>query len=187
MPDLQVIDADKISDFAPYCDGVQALWSPHTGIVDYQMVTNSYLFDFKKHGGNVHRNFKVNEFTEDAADNEYPILLKAADNSNCEHSEIHAKYVLTCGGLQSDKLAKLTGCLPSPRIIPFRGEYLLLAPEKCHFIRCNVYPVPDPKFPFLGVHFHAANGWQRLGGSECCACAVSRGLQMVAMQSARNY
>lgn len=64
-----------------------------------------------------------------------------------------AKYVLTCGGLQSDKLAELTGCPRDPRIIPFRGEYLLLNPKKCHMVRGNIYPVPDPRFPFLGVHF----------------------------------
>lgn len=63
------------------------------------------------------------------------------------------KYVLTCGGLHSDRLAEMTGCPSSPRIVPFRGEYLLLRREKCHLIKGNIYPVPDPRFPFLGVHF----------------------------------
>ena len=63
------------------------------------------------------------------------------------------KYVLTCGGLHSDRLAVMTGCDLSPRIVPFRGEYLLLNENKRHLCTTNIYPVPDPRFPFLGVHF----------------------------------
>lgn len=70
---------------------------------------------------------------------------------------------MTCGGLQSDKLAELTGCPKDPRIIPFRGEYLLLNPNKCHMVKGNIYPVPDPRFPFLGVHFTP-----RMDGSVWC-------------------
>ena len=66
---------------------------------------------------------------------------------------IHCKYVLTCGGLYSDRLATLSGCSPLPKIVPFRGEYLKLKPEKTYLVRGNIYPVPDPAFPFLGVHF----------------------------------
>ena len=60
---------------------------------------------------------------------------------------------MTCAGLQSDRVAALTGCSSEPKIVPFRGEYLLLNPEKAKLIRGNIYPVPDPAFPFLGVHF----------------------------------
>ena len=66
---------------------------------------------------------------------------------------IRARYVLTCGGLQSDILAELSGCSREPRIIPIRGEYLLLNSEKNYLVKGNIYPVPDPRFPFLGVHF----------------------------------
>ncbi len=66
---------------------------------------------------------------------------------------IEADYVLTCAGLQSDRVAGLTGCSSEPKIVPFRGEYLLLAPDKAKLIKGNIYPVPDPAFPFLGVHF----------------------------------
>jgi len=69
------------------------------------------------------------------------------------HPAVRARYVLTCGGLQADRLAVLSGCAPEPRVVPFRGEYLLLRPEKTHLVRGNIYPVPNPKFPFLGVHF----------------------------------
>ena len=66
---------------------------------------------------------------------------------------LECDYVLTCTGLYSDRVAAMTGCPPEPKIVPFRGEYLLLSPEKSKLIRGNIYPVPDPAFPFLGVHF----------------------------------
>jgi 2-hydroxyglutarate dehydrogenase len=70
------------------------------------------------------------------------------------HEEIvRAKYVIACAGLHSDRIAVKSGCNPLPKIVPFRGEYLLLKPEKRNLVRGNIYPVPDPKFPFLGVHF----------------------------------
>lgn len=155
MPDLKVIDADKITEIEPYCSGVKALWSPHTGIVDYKNVTANFARDFTYAGGEIHLGFEVNDFRENSAEsNEHPIVIRAANTGNlATNDEIHTKYVLTCGGLHSDKLAELTGCSPAPRIIPFRGEYLLLSEEKAKLIRGNVYPVPDPKFPFLGVHF----------------------------------
>lgn len=152
VPDLVEVDKDGISKIAPGCRGVKALWSPHTGIVDYKLVTESYAEDFTEAGGEIYLNFELNQFDEtDTEVSEYPIKLKSKSANS--DGEIHAKYVLTCGGLHSDKLAELTGCAAAPRIIPFRGEYLLLSKEKCPMIETNVYPVPDPKFPFLGVHF----------------------------------
>lgn len=90
---------------------------------------------------------QVNGFKE-GSEPDYPVLITSKDGKT-----VKSKFVLTCGGLQSDKLAELTGCSKSPRIIPFRGEYLLLKKEKCNMIKGNIYPVPDPRFPFLGVHF----------------------------------
>lgn len=78
----------------------------------------------------------------------FPIQIESSSGES-----IRSKYVLTCGGLQSDQLAERSGCSKSPRIVPFRGEYLLLNPKKTHLVRGNIYPVPDPRVPFLGVHF----------------------------------
>ncbi|GAB0092839.1 L-2-hydroxyglutarate dehydrogenase, mitochondrial [Sergentomyia squamirostris] len=148
VPDIKMIDGDKIKEIEPFCEGVRALWSPHTGIVDWQYVTNCYADDFVGLGGTVIKNFKVVKMGESPDDSEYPVSIYS-------HSikRVMAKYVLTCGGLHSDKLAEMTGCSKSPRIVPFRGEYLLLRPEKRHMVRGNIYPVPDPRLPFLGVHF----------------------------------
>lgn len=148
VPDMQLVDEDKIQEIEPFCQGVKAIWSPQTGIVDWARVTESYGNDFKFAGGDVFLNFQVKQFKETPTNSEYPITVLGNDDY-----AVQTKYVLTCGGLQSDKLADLTGCQKSPSIVPFRGEYLLLAKEKTHMVRGNIYPVPDPRFPFLGVHF----------------------------------
>lgn len=148
-PDIKLIDGEQIPEIEPYCQGIKALWSPQTGIVDWGLVTQYYGTDFKNGGGDIYLDFNAKKFKESKNDTEYPITI-VGDNSN---QIIQTKYVLTCGGLQSDKLAELTGCPKVPKIIPFRGEYLLLSPLKTHMIKGNIYPVPDPRFPFLGVHF----------------------------------
>ncbi|KAM9202735.1 L-2-hydroxyglutarate dehydrogenase, mitochondrial isoform 2-T2 [Dugong dugon] len=71
----------------------------------------------------------------------------------CRGKEIRCQYVVTCAGLYSDRISEMSGCNPEPRIVPFRGDYLLLKPEKCYLVKGNIYPVPDSRFPFLGVHF----------------------------------
>ncbi|XP_035780786.1 L-2-hydroxyglutarate dehydrogenase, mitochondrial-like [Anopheles albimanus] len=148
VPGVELVDAAKIKEIEPYCKGVKAIWSPNTGIVDWGLVTQYYSRDFKAAGGDVYVNFKVSKFTEAPDNLDYPIVVRSDKGD-----EIRARNILTCGGLQSDKLAEMTGCASVPKIVPFRGEYLLLNPDKCHMVRGNIYPVPDPRFPFLGVHF----------------------------------
>jgi 2-hydroxyglutarate dehydrogenase len=146
VPNLKLIEASQIKDYEPNCVGLKALWSPQTGIVDFGEVTRSYANTFKKLGGEIHLNFQVNKF--DLNNGDYPVQISSENGK-----KIYAKHVLTCGGLHSDRLAKLSGCSREPRIVPFRGEYLVLKPEKSNLVRGNIYPVPDPRFPFLGVHF----------------------------------
>ncbi|CAH2247029.1 L-2-hydroxyglutarate dehydrogenase, mitochondrial [Pararge aegeria] len=146
VKDIKMLDAKEIKEMEPHCNGLQALWSPHTGIVDWGEVTNSYVSDFEKCGGKTYLNFEVNRFTE-GENSEYPVTI-----TDSRAHTIKAKYVLTCCGLHSDTVAVLTGCPEEPKIIPFRGEYLYLVPEKSHLTKANIYPVPDPRFPFLGVH-----------------------------------
>lgn len=143
-----MIDGDRIEEIEPYCEGLKAIWSPHTGIVDYAVVTQHYGRDFTQGGGQIFLNFAVQKFYE-STNAEHPVTI-VAKKSNIL---IEAKYVLTCGGLYADKLAEMTGCPRAPRIVPFRGEYLKLNPQKAHMVKGNIYPVPDPRFPFLGVHF----------------------------------
>ncbi|XP_030384246.1 L-2-hydroxyglutarate dehydrogenase, mitochondrial [Scaptodrosophila lebanonensis] len=151
VPDLRMIEGDQIQEIEPFCRGVKALHSPHTGIVDWALVTEYYGQDFKRAGGDIFLDFKVDKFSEtkDGNATEYPVTIHGSKLGQT----VRTRNVLTCGGLQSDLLAEKTGCPRDPRIVPFRGEYLLLAPEKQHMVRGNIYPVPDPRFPFLGVHF----------------------------------
>lgn len=144
-----MIEGEQIQEIEPHCRGLRALWSPHTGIVDYAIVTEHYAEDLKQNGGEIITDFDVRYFHETITNAEYPVTIEAEESDFV----LQAKYVLTCGGLHSDKLAELTGCPRSPRIVPFRGEYLVLAPEKQYLVNGNIYPVPDPRFPFLGVHF----------------------------------
>ncbi|XP_034255805.1 L-2-hydroxyglutarate dehydrogenase, mitochondrial [Thrips palmi] len=149
VPDLRMIDSAAIKEYEPFCQGWKALHSPHTGIVDWALVTEYYAKDFQNRGGKIFLNFNVTGFSEatDTQGGEFPIRVTEPQR------HLNARYILTCGGLHSDRLAKLSGCNPVPQIIPFRGEYLLLSKEKQHMVKGNIYPVPDPRFPFLGVHF----------------------------------
>ncbi|KAK6640186.1 hypothetical protein RUM44_011872 [Polyplax serrata] len=151
VKDIKIVDKYGIKKIEPHCKGLKAIHSPHTGIVDWALVTQHYGNDFQKMGGEILLNFNVTGFreatTNDSRGTAYPVVLQ------CKNKEIQAKYVLTCGGLQSDKLSDLSYCSKDPRIVPFRGEYLILKPEKCYLVNGNIYPVPDPRFPFLGVHF----------------------------------
>ncbi|XP_076156776.1 L-2-hydroxyglutarate dehydrogenase, mitochondrial isoform X1 [Alosa pseudoharengus] len=153
--DLTVVDAKGIREREPFCRGLMALDSPYTGIVDWRKVALRYGQDFKEAGGTVTTEFEASDITvvreSPARISEgltYPIAIRSSKGD-----EVHCRYVLTCGGLYSDRLSQISGCSPEPRIVPFRGDYLVLKPEKRYLVRGNIYPVPDPRFPFLGVHF----------------------------------
>lgn len=153
--DLSIVDAKGIREREPYCRGIMALDSPYTGIVDWRMVALSYGTDFQDAGGKVVTDYEVDDISmvkESAAGGsegmKYPIAIR-----DSKGNEVRCRYVLTCGGLYSDRLSQISGCSSEPRIVPFRGDYLVLKPEKTYLVKGNIYPVPDPRFPFLGVHF----------------------------------
>lgn len=140
---LEMLDAAGIAQREPYCRGIKAIWSPVTGIVDWSLVSQGYANDARQ-GGAVF--YLGHEVTKIVRKNGVTVL-------STPNSEIHAKSVIACGGLYSDKIARMTGGRHDPKIIPFRGDYLILRPEKTYLVNGNIYPVPDPAFPFLGVHF----------------------------------
>ncbi|XP_076831750.1 L-2-hydroxyglutarate dehydrogenase, mitochondrial isoform X2 [Brachyhypopomus gauderio] len=132
-----------------------ALDSPYTGIVDWRLVALAYAQDVQQAGGAIMMGFEATQITmaaESPAGSpeglKYPVVVRSSTGE-----EVRCRFVLTCGGLYSDRLAEISGCSTEPRIVPFRGDYLVLKPEKSYLIRGNIYPVPDPRFPFLGVHF----------------------------------
>lgn len=156
--DLKMISGEEIPQIEPHCRGVKAIHSPNTAIVDWGVVTEQFAKDFKDAGGYIYTNFKVIEFKEKKepvlkGTTTFPVTIITEKNPHNPVSVIHAAYVIVCCGLQSDEMAKLSGGSAEPRILPFRGEYLLLKKEKCHLVNGNIYPVPDARYPFLGVHF----------------------------------
>lgn len=143
IENLEVIDAAGIEQREPHCRGIRAIWSPVTGIIDYGIVARSYGDDVRGAGGEIQIGHEVTS-------------IERRSPTSVVHStggDVEAKYVITCGGLQSDRLAKMTGGGTDPKIVPFRGDYLILKPDKRYLVKGNIYPVPDPQFPFLGVHF----------------------------------
>ena len=154
----EMIDVDRLNELEPHTAGIKAIHVPEAGIVDYKQVTVKLAEIVKAGGGDVITNAQVNK------------IVRQPDSLIVESAagEIEAKWVVTCAGLHSDRVTKLSGQKPPAQIVPFRGEYYELKPEAHHLCRTLIYPVPDPSFPFLGVHFTRMVH----GGVECGPNAV---------------
>ena len=141
---IKYISAEELKDFEPYAIGIKAVSVPYTGIIDFKVVSEKYAEKIKNAGGEIIFNKKV----YDVKQNNETIEVITGDES------YPGTNVINCAGLYSDEIASLTypGRLPV-RIIPFRGEYYKLKKEKSYLVNTLIYPVPDPAFPFLGVHF----------------------------------
>ncbi|HTV73883.1 MAG TPA: L-2-hydroxyglutarate oxidase [Candidatus Acidoferrales bacterium] len=144
---LEMLDAEQIREREPHCRGVKAIFSPVTGIVDWARVSNSYGADAKEMGADMLLCREVTSIER------RPTLTVLKLGEEGRDGDVQARYVITCGGLYSDKLAQMTGGQRDPKIVPFRGDYLILKPDRSYLVKGNIYPVPDPEFPFLGVHF----------------------------------
>ena len=152
------IGPERLKEIEPHVVGVQAVHVPDAGIVDYRQVAEKLAECVKAAGGEVKMSTKVTGmFRHD----------KRMVIQN-ESGELEARLVVNCAGLHSDRVAWLSGTRPEAQIIPFRGEYFELKPSAHHLCRALIYPVPDPDFPFLGVHFTRMIH----GGVECGPNAV---------------
>jgi len=146
VPDLRRIDdAAGLREVEPHVAGVAAVHSPRTAVVDYAAITEAMAQDVRAAGGRVLLGHEVTGLTVTGPPGGVRVLTGGLDET--------FDRVVVCAGLQSDVVARLVGADPSPRILPFRGEYWTLTPERASLVRGMVYPVPDPRFPFLGVHF----------------------------------
>ncbi len=143
VPGVRVVDRDELKEREPYLQGIRALWSPKTGIVDYRQVSAAYAREIESMGGEIRLNAEVSG------------LQRFGKNTvvRAGYSEFKAPAIVTCAGLYSDRVAAFSGAAASPVIVPFRGDYFVLRPDRRYLVRSNIYPVPDPRFPFLGVHF----------------------------------
>ena len=144
VPGLEEVDAARIRDIEPHVRGVRGLWSPTTGIIDFRRVALAMADEVIGRGGSVVTGFEVSGI---AAGPRQVVVTAVSGEDRA------ASLAIVCGGLHADRLARLTGEDPDPRIVPFRGDYYTLDASATHLVRGLVYPVPDPRFPFLGVHF----------------------------------
>jgi L-2-hydroxyglutarate oxidase LhgO len=143
VPDLEIVGPERLKEIEPHTAGVRALWAPHTGIVDFSKVAAAFAIKFQQAGGDIFTGAAVKKITRSSG----AVALETTKGT------LQAKHLINCAGLYADKVASMTGENVGVRIIPFRGEYYTLRPESHHLVSGLIYPVPDPQFPFLGVHF----------------------------------
>jgi L-2-hydroxyglutarate oxidase len=134
---------EEIREFEPHVEGIRGLLVPDTGIVDYVQVTEKFAEIVAERGGEVRLNSRISSCQSDQGE----LVLSTPKE------ELRCRHLINCAGLQSDRVARMCGVDPGLRIIPFRGEYYKLNPDREFLVKNLVYPVPDPAFPFLGVHF----------------------------------
>lgn len=140
---LKKLSKEELKEIEPHVKGIKGIQVPETGIIDYKDVSIKYGEAIQKLGGTIHTSEKVQK------------IIPNGNSVKIETSKstYDCKLIVNCAGLYSDKVAKMTGQEINVKIIPFRGEYFKIKKEKHHLVNNLIYPVPDPSFPFLGVHF----------------------------------
>eukprot|EP01137_Pigoraptor_chileana_P004586 Opistho-2@46424 len=152
--DLKVMGPEEMKEVEPHIKGLRGIFSPHTGVVDWGVVARHYGQDAKEMGCDIFLAHEVVDFSpigtsaKISKDFSRGVVISVKDRE-----PITARYVITCAGAYSDRLAVKSGGDREPAIVPMRGEYLLMSKEKHHLVKGLIYPVPDPSIPVLGVHF----------------------------------
>lgn len=142
---LQLIGAEEMREHEPHVAGVRAIWSPNTGIIDFMKVSEAYSTEMRENGGDLITDAEVRSITRSRRDGALHLETTAGGFS--------AAKIINCAGLHADSVARMMGVDIGVRIVPFRGEYFSLRPERAGLVNGLIYPVPDPSLPFLGVHF----------------------------------
>ncbi len=144
VPGMRMLDSAETLEFEPFVSCIRGLLVPSTGIVDYAEVARAYARAFSGYGGQIRLRTRAGRIKETAEG----VVIKTGGGDR-----ITARVLINCAGLYSDRVARAAGFTPPCRIVPFRGEYYRIRPESGYLVRNLIYPVPDPRFPFLGVHF----------------------------------
>ena len=159
VPELRRLDAAGLREVEPHARGVAALHSPRTAIVDFAAVARAYAEDVRAAGGQIRLGFEVSA------------IDRAAVRST-GGEELAFDLLIVCAGLQADRVSRLAGDVAEPAIVPFRGEYYRLVPSKAPLVRGLIYPVPDPRYPFLGIHLtRRVDGTVEIGPNAVLATA----------------
>ena len=143
VPRLALLSREQLREVEPHATGLRALHVPTAAIVDYRKVSEALARRITEAGGRIQTGAGVTAIRETPG--EITLQTRAGD--------VRARAYIACAGLHSDRVVQLSGSRPDAKIVPFRGEYFELVPERHHLVRGLIYPVPDPRFPFLGVHF----------------------------------
>jgi len=141
--EVEKISSGRAREIEPHVNCIAAIRVPSTGIVNYRTVARRYAELVREAGGDLSFATRVHGIRERGAEQ----IIQT------NRGELRAAFIVNCGGLHSDRIARLGGCEPGAQIVPFRGEYYELVPGKRHLVKGLIYPVPNPAFPFLGVHF----------------------------------
>ena len=158
LDEISVIDREQLLEVEPHCAGIKAIHVPYTGIVDFRGVCRQLKRLLEEREGEVVFNQEVRDIRNDRTG----LHVMTRDTT------YESRYLINCAGLQCDRVAQLAGYNPQIEIVPFRGEYYKLTKEAEHLVKTLIYPLPNPEFPFLGVHFTT----MVLGGVECGPNAV---------------
>lgn len=154
----EVIGSDRLAELEPHAAGIKAIHVPESGIVDYPGMCDTLARLLRERDVEIRLSSRVTAVRQSTDSVEVV----------CTGDTVRAPHVINCSGLHSDRVARMSGQRMKERIVPFRGEYFTLKPEAAHLCRTLIYPVPDPRFPFLGVHFTRMIE----GGVECGPNAV---------------
>ncbi|WP_423299980.1 L-2-hydroxyglutarate oxidase [Glutamicibacter nicotianae] len=154
VPSLDRLEGDELKEIEPHAAGIAALHSPRTASVDYSAITRRMAEDVIQAGGQI------------LCSTEVTAIQNLGDTCLVSTSDTTHRFdqLIVCAGLQSDVIARMVGASPSPKILPFRGEYWVMSQDSAPMVNGMIYPVPDPRFPFLGVHFtRGVNGDVHVG------------------------
>src|SRR5687768_6925052 len=185
VPGVALIDLGRLQELEPHTRAVAAIHSPQTAIVDYGQVSQAFARDLLARGAVIERGFAVASIARAGGE-----LRVGTD----EGRVVTARRLVNCAGLYSDVIARLAGAPTDVQIVPFRGEYYMIRPERQFLVNGLIYPVPDPEFPFLGVHFtktvhgeveagpnavlafaREGYGWRRIHPAELAGTLAYRG------------
>jgi (S)-2-hydroxyglutarate dehydrogenase len=176
VPGVERVDAARIKAIEPHAAGIAGLWSPNTGIADYVAVCQALKAQLIAAGASVAVGHKVIAVEEHGDALHVHVALR--DGGQRAFS---TGTLINCGGLQSDELARMMGVADDAQIVPFRGEYYFIRPERRGLVNGLIYPVPDPNFPFLGVHFTITTGGEVEAGPNAVLAFAREGYALTAL------
>jgi L-2-hydroxyglutarate oxidase LhgO len=140
---LELLGPEQIHEYEPHAAGLAGIRVPQEGIVDFTAVADAMAKEIRAWGGETRFSSEVTRLRQNSG----------GWRIHTNNGDEEADFLINCAGLQCDRVSRMAGNRDATRIVPFRGEYYMLKPERQHLVRSLIYPVPDPKFPFLGVHF----------------------------------